>query len=111
MQQVIKFQEKRWLNTTFDVLHEHPKHLQKLILQISRQNPDMGFYASDLARLRMSGMEMENLLTRIWNADSPSRVDQIVETKTKMEHPCSGALNVFADLIKNHLSRTETNIH
>ena len=97
-------QTRKWLSTTSQVLHEQPERLQKLVLQISKKNPAMGFYASDLARLRMSGMEMEDILTRIWNADSVHIVDQIVNRQPEAEHPCSGALAFLADLIKSDLT-------
>ena len=103
----------RWIATTSDVLSVKPEGLQKLLLQISKKNPDVSFYASDLARLRMSSREMENMLTRIWHADSISSIDQIISRQSKADHPCSGALKFFVNLIKINLTmiNTTTTIH
>jgi len=111
MRQQINAQAKKWLSTTSDVLSVQPEGLQKLLLQISKKNPDVSFYASDLAKLRMSGVEMEDILTRIWNADSISSVDQIISRQSGTEHPCPGALIFLADLIKINLNKIHMTIH
>ena len=111
MQQAINLQTKKWLRTTSEVLNAQPEGLQKLLLQISMKDPDVSFYASDLAKLRMSGMEMENTLTRIWNADSSSTVDQIIIHQYETKHPCIGVLTFFADLVKNNLDIITSTTH
>ncbi|RUM35544.1 MAG: hypothetical protein DSY50_04460 [Desulfobulbus sp.] len=97
-------QDCTWLSATSRVLHERPERLQHLIMQIANNSPEMGRYASDLARLRMSGIIMENMLFKIWKANSSRQVDQIILQSYQFEHPCTGALTVLADLIKKDLS-------
>jgi len=105
MQPTMNIQTRKWLNTTSQVLHERPERLQKLVLQISEKNQEIGFYASDLAKLRMSGLVMEDILIRIWNADSVGNVDQILERQILANIPCTPALSFLADLIKTDLAR------
>jgi len=108
-------QEWTWFSTTSSILHERPERLQNLVLQVAKSSPEMGRYASDLARLRMSGIVMENMLFMIWKARSSVQVDQIITQSCLFEHPCTGALTVLADVIKKDLSgrdkRQQETIH
>lgn len=103
MQPIINVQAGKWLNTTSQVLHERPERLQTLVLQISIKNQEMGYYASDLAKLRMSGLVMEDILIRLWNADSVDHVDQILKRQILANLPSTPALAFLADLIKTDL--------
>ena len=107
MPPVMNTQSRKWFSTTFQVLYERPERLQKIVLHISKENPEMGSYASDLARLRMSGLVMEDILIRIWNADSVGHVDQILKQQILVNFPCTPtpALAFLADLIKTDLAR------
>jgi hypothetical protein len=111
MRQQSKAQTQKWLSTTSDILSAQPEGLQKLLLQISKKDPDVSLYASDLAKLRMSGMEMENILTRIWHADTISCIDQIISRQSGTGHPCPGALIFLAELIKINLNIIHRTIH
>jgi hypothetical protein len=102
---VIGTQVKQWLATTSQVLHERPERLQKLVLHISKKNPDLGFYAADLASLRMSGLEFDNILAGIWNADSVRRIDEIIRRQPADGHPAAQAIEFMAALIKADLTR------
>jgi hypothetical protein len=104
MAQNQQYQGWTWLSTTSSVLHERPERLQNLVMQVGKTSPEMGRYASDLARLRMSGIVMENMLFMIWKARSSGQVDEIITQSYQFEHPCTGALTVLADLIKKDLS-------
>lgn len=103
MQPIVTVQTRKWLSTTSQILYERPERLQKLVLQISMKNQEMGYYASDLAKLRMSGLVMEDILIRIWNADSVDHVDQILKRQILANLPCTPALAFLADLIKTDL--------
>ena len=98
-------QTMKWFSTTSQVLYERPEGLQKIVLHISKENPEMGSYASDLARLRMSGLVMEDILVRIWNADSVDHVDQLLKRQILANLPSTPALAFLADLIKTDLVR------
>jgi len=110
MPQAIKTQTRKWFSTTSQVLYERPERLQKIILHISKENPGMGFYASDLAKLRMSGLVMENILVGIWNADSVYHVDQLLKRQILANIPSSPALVFLAELIKADMAR-ECRLH
>ena len=111
MQQTINLQTEKWLSTTSEVMGAQLEGLQELLLRISKKDPDVSFYASDLAKLRMSGLEMENTLSRIWNADSTSTVDQIIIGHYETKHPGIGALTFLADLVKIKLVMINTTMH
>ena len=98
-------QVRQWLTTTSQILHERPERLQKLVLHISRKNPDMGFYAANLAGLRMAGMEMDAALSRLWNADSARHIDEILDSSPLVDHPSSQAVTFLATLIKIDMTR------
>ncbi len=100
----------KWLSTTSRVLYERPERLQKIIYHISEENPEMSSYASDLAKLRMSGLVMENILVGIWNADSPDHVDELLRRQILANIPSSPALAFLAELIKTDLCR-ECRLH
>ncbi len=108
MQQGLRKQDWSWLTTTSRILHERPERLQHLVMQIADKYPEMGCYASDIARLRMSGIVMENLLFMLWKADSSRQVDSILDQSFQFEHPCTGALSVLADLIKQDLTSQQS---
>jgi len=110
MPQEKTFQTRKWLNTTSQILHERPENLQKIVLQISKENPEIGFYASDLAKLRLSGLVMEDILVRIWNADSAAHVDQHLNRQILANLPSTPALSFLAELIKTDLTR-EKRLH
>jgi hypothetical protein len=111
------YQEEKWswMSTSSQILHERPERLQYLVMQIAEKHPEMGCYASDLARLRMSGIVMENMLFMIWKADSLGQIDQLVSQSCQYDHPCSGALTVLADIIKQFLAtedgREQVTVH
>ncbi len=91
---------QKWLTASSQILHEPPEHLQKLVLKISSKNPDMGFYASELASLRMSGLEMNDTLNKIWQADSAYRLEKIIAQQSPdRQSPCH-ALPFLIDLKK-----------
>ena len=92
-----------WLTATSKVLYERPERLQQLVMEIAEKNPEIGCYASDLARLRMSGLLLESLLFKLWNADSVDYVDQVMQEQ--WQHPCAGVVHVLANLIKNDMNR------
>jgi hypothetical protein len=98
---------EQWLSTTSRVLYERPERLQKTVLDISKGNPEMGYYASDVAKLRMSGLVMENILFGIWNADSAGYVDQLLKQQPTPYIQCSPALSFLAELIKTDLNRKQ----
>lgn len=95
---------QKWFSTTSQVLEEQPEHLQRLVLHISRENPEMGFYASDLACLRMSGMEMDKTLSKIWHADSESCLEEIMTQQPDEASTSSHALPFLIDLVKNNIN-------
>jgi len=98
---------EKWLSTTSRVLYERPERLQKIVLDISRHTPEMGFYASDVAKLRMSGLVMEDILFGIWNADSTGSVDQLLKQQSMTYMPHFPALSFLAELIKSDLNRKQ----
>jgi hypothetical protein len=98
---------KTWLSTTSQILYERPERLQHLVMQIADTTPEMGCYASDLARLRMSGLMMESALFLIWKADTAQNIDAVMSRFNQLDHPCAGAIGVMADLIKNDLPNRE----
>ena len=100
MQPETSIEITKWLNTTSRVLYERPERLQKLVLLISEQDQEMGAYASDLAKLRMSGLVMENILINIWNADSVDLVDKVLQQQILVNLPSTPALAFLANLIK-----------
>ena len=105
LQTILGSRIEKWLATTSQVLHERPERLQKLVLHISKKDPEMGFYAADLACLRMSGLEMDKLLSRIWNADSVRNIDEILDRQPPRRYPSCQAMNFLASLIKLDLTR------
>ncbi len=92
-----------WLTATSQVLYGRPERLQQLVLEITEQTPELGCYASDLARLRMSGLIIESMLYKLWNAKTADLVDQLIQKQ--WDHPCAGAIHVLANLVKNDLHR------
>lgn len=101
MEQVISDQTRHWLTISALVLRERLENLQELVLRIGRKNPAMGFYATDLARLRMSGMDMETVLHRIWQADTPVSTQEIMNTEKFRSHPSARAICFLADLVRS----------
>ncbi len=91
---------QKWLTTSSQVLHEPPEHLQKLVLKISSKNPDMGFYASELASLRMSGLKMNDTLNQIWQADSANGLEEIIAHQSPDGQSLCHALPFLIDLKK-----------
>ncbi|WP_457574227.1 hypothetical protein [Desulfolithobacter sp.] len=99
MKQVISDQTRHWLTISALVLREPLENLQELVLRIGKKNPAMGFYATDLARLRMSGMDMETVLCRIWQADTPVTIQKIMRSEKFRSHPSARAICFLADLV------------
>ncbi len=98
---------EKWLRTTSRVLYERPERLQRIVLDIAKENPELGSYASDVAKLRMSGLVMEGILFGIWHADSAGYVDQLLRQQPMTYIPRSPALSFLAELIKTDLNRKQ----
>ena len=98
---------EQWLKVSAHVLTEEPGRLQKCILDIYKNKPEMCSYATELAQLRMTGPSMENSLLRIWDAKSVDSIDLIVRQNNN-DHPAGRALSFLADLVKLDLERSRT---
>ena len=107
MQQTLKEQTEQWLKVSAHVLMEQPEQLQKCIVEIYKNKPEMCGYATDLAQLRMTGPTMENSLLQIWGAETADSIDLIVRQNTH-NHPAERALIFLADLVKKDIERVET---
>lgn len=102
MQEAMKGATEQWLKVSAWVLAEDPERLQKCILDIYKNRPEMCSYATELAQLRMTGPKMENSLLRIWDAKSADSVDMIVR-RNSHAHPAGRALSFLAELVKKNL--------
>ncbi|WP_456385174.1 hypothetical protein [Desulfolithobacter sp.] len=109
MKQLISDQTSHWLSVSALVLREPLENLQPLVLRIGRKNTAMGLYATDLARLRMSGMDMETILHRIWQAETPVLVQEVLNTEKLRSHPSARAICFLADLVKSDTGATIRN--
>ncbi len=98
---------EQWLKISAHVLREEPEQLQKCILDIYKNKPEMCSYATELAQLRMTGPSMENSLLQIWDAKTVDRIDLIVR-QSNHNHPAGRALSFLADLVKLDLERSQT---
>jgi len=100
-------QAKQWLKISSQILTEEQERLQPRILKIYKKNPGLCCYATDLARLRMTGLDMENNLLQILDATTVEHIDLIVK-KTALHHPAQRALIFFANLVKRDLEQLQT---
>ncbi len=92
-----------WISVSERILHEQPERLQELLLDISRRHPEMSFYATDLARLRMAGREQE--LEQLWQARSVERIDAIINRRYEADDPTCRAMAFLATLVRAKLER------
>jgi len=107
MQQGYTEETEQWLKVSAHVLMEKPERLQRCILKIYKNKPEMCCYATELAQLRMTGPTMENSLLQIWAAKTGDSIDLIVRQNTH-DHPAGRALFFLAELVKKGLKHGQT---
>ncbi len=99
--------KEQWLKVSAHVLMEKSDQLQPRILEIYKNSPGLSSYATDLAQLRMTGKDMEQILLQIWDAQTTTSIDQIISTN-HLHHPATRALTFFANLMKSTLEKETT---
>ncbi len=99
--------EEQWISMSERILNEQPERLQRLLLDIARNHPEMSFFATDLARLRMAGREWDQELRRLWQARSAARIDAIVNKPRSTEDPVCRPLPFLAALVRSRLENDD----
>ncbi|HEB51582.1 MAG TPA: hypothetical protein ENI89_13325 [Desulfobulbus sp.] len=94
---------EEWIAVSERILREQPEKLQELLLDIAKKYPEMSFFATDLARLRMAGGEHEKELEQLWQAPSVERIDAIVNSTHQAGDPARRALRFLACLVRTRL--------
>ncbi len=97
----IRKKEEMWLSLSERILNERPERLQELLLEISKKHPEMSFYATDLARLRMAGGEKAEELRRLCRSRSVDRIEAIAG---RGRDPGCRALAFLAGLLRTSLA-------
>ncbi|GEM_PF-3371520 len=90
---------EEWIAVSERILHARPEELQQLLLDISKQHPEMSFYATDLARLRMAGRKKAKELEQLWRDRSAERINAMARSRPGTTDPGSRALAFLATLV------------
>ncbi|HHD63087.1 MAG TPA: hypothetical protein ENK96_01700 [Desulfobulbaceae bacterium] len=107
MNKNIEGRTEQWLNVSAHILTEKPDRLQHCILEIYKNKPELGCYATELAQLRMIGPLMENNLLQIWNAKTVDSIDRIIRQNCH-DQPADRALLFLAKLVKWKIEPMQT---